>query len=133
MPLTLNVAVCLEKLPVALVPPLIDAVPSFSVEHNPYLFPASLLQGVSADSTKTTRHEVPPPEAPDEEDAQAAWWLVHTNPRQERKLAHKLRSLQISHFLPVPPHRALTRGRERITWAHYFPVTYSSVEAWSHE
>ena len=122
MTLYMNDAVCLDELAVAFVPTLIDSGSTFSAEKNPYLFPVSLLDDVSAQSPTTPPRETPPPpEVLIAEDAPSWWWLVHTKPRQEKKLAHDLRSLQVAHFLPVTPHLAVTRGRTRVTWAPLFP------------
>ncbi|QDT73330.1 transcriptional activator RfaH [Lacipirellula limnantheis] len=98
------------------------AAATFSAEKNPYLFPTALLEDVEmrlANSTSTELVDAaqPLPVSLDE----APWWLVHTKPRQEKQLAHQLRSLEISHFLPAAPHRAMTRGRVRLTWAPLFP------------
>lgn len=95
---------------------------TFSAEKNPYLFPTSLLEDVEmrpvcSASTELADAGQPLPAPVDE----APWWLVHTKPRQEKQLAQKLRSHEISHFLPAAPHRAMTRGRVRVTWAPLFP------------
>jgi transcriptional antiterminator RfaH len=49
------------------------------------------------------------------------WWLLHTKPRQEKKLAEELRTLGIGHYLPVTRLKAVTRGRPRYSWAPLFP------------
>lgn len=95
---------------------------TFSAEKNPYLFPTALLEDVEmrpacSRSTELADAAQPLPAPVDE----APWWLVHTKPRQEKQLAQQLRSLEISHFLPAAPHRAMTRGRVRVTWAPLFP------------
>lgn len=127
MSLTLVAPSTARPFEMALAQPMTDARAPFSAERNPYLFPTSLLEDASVHSPNP-----PPSEASEDSDAQAAWWLVHTKPRQEKKLAHDLRSLKIEHFLPVVPHRALTRGRMRVTWAPLFPgylFQYGSLES----
>lgn len=39
------------------------------------------------------------------------WWVAHTRPRNEKRLAAELRSLGIFHYLPLYPRQ--TRGRVR--------------------
>ena len=122
MLLSLNEASCLDEGSQAFVPPLTSSKRTLSAANNPYLFPLSLLDGVSAHLLQSFSRDVFP--APGEsigEDALSGWWLVHTKPRQEKKLAHDLRALQVPHFLPAIPHRAVSRGRVPVVWAPLFP------------
>ena len=101
----------------------------FTKARNPFLFPLSLLDGLS----NSREHRVAPidgsdvPE-PDSSmlpancaDAVHRWWLMHVKPRQEKKLAEELRRQGVQHFLPVTPCKAVTRGRTRITHQPLFP------------
>ena len=48
------------------------------------------------------------------------WWLIHSKPRQEKRLAAQLKALDVPHYLPVTDCRSVTRGRPRITKAPLF-------------
>lgn len=95
-----------------------DGLDGFSSEGNPFLFPLNLLEdnfpGETEASTKV--------ESIGLEDLgnESTWWLLHTKPRQEKKLAEQLTRFGISHYLPATKHKALTRGRTRITWSPLF-------------
>jgi len=81
-----------------------DRTPSefaFSAEENPYLFPLDLFESPG-------------------QGGKAAWWLLHTKPRQEKKLGEELAKLEIPHYLPVIKCKAITRGRTRITRSPLF-------------
>lgn len=75
------------------------------VEHrNPNLFPVDLLN----------------------EDVRSAgngqtWWLVHTKPRQEKRLAEEMLRHKVAHYLPVTYCKATSRGRDRFAWLPLFP------------
>jgi transcription antitermination factor NusG len=72
--------------------------------RNPCLYPADLVVGedrcVSGDNQ---------------------WWLIHTKPRQEKKLADEMLRSQIAHYLPVTYCKAISRGRDRYAWLPLFP------------
>jgi transcriptional antiterminator RfaH len=104
--------------------------------ENPFLFPEGLLCGLThrrhgGDSLNGSGASslfgvVPAPApAPDLAEDSAAddprWWLIHAKPRQEKKLAEQLVSLQVPHYLPVTKCTAITRGRKRITRVPQFP------------
>ena len=102
--------------------------------ENPFLFPEGLLCGLthrryggdSLNGSGASRLSgVVTARASDLAEDTAAddprWWLIHTKPRQEKKLAEQLRSLQVPHFLPVTRCTAMTRGRKRVTRAPQFP------------
>jgi len=104
------------------------SLPAFSSEENPFLFPLDLMSPVASfQTTELERNlhdvsgEVTPSWVPDSVlDTGLVWWLLHTKPRQEKKLAEQLAKLEIPHFLPVTQCRAITRGRTRITWSPLF-------------
>ncbi len=76
--------------------------------RNPFLYPLTLLEGEGARSGE-------------EDWENRGWWLLHTRPRQEKKLAEELQTLGIGHYLPVTRLKAVTRGRPRYSWAPLFP------------
>jgi transcriptional antiterminator RfaH len=57
---------------------------------------------------------VPPPEG-------RAWYVCHTRPRQEKRLAHDLHGSRVPFFLPLVEQRRLGGGRRRAGWAPLFP------------
>lgn len=75
---------------------------------NPFLHPSALLRGAKSVPDDRTIGE-------------PCWWLLHTKPRQEKKLAEELFALDIPHYLPVTRHKAITRGKARYSWAPLFP------------
>jgi transcription antitermination factor NusG len=102
---------------------------NFTSGQNPFLFPLDLLdlvgfdQAEGADVTEQPAGE--DPGAKENKDVQDChevphWWLVHSKPRQEKKLAEQLGLLGVSHYLPVTKCTAMTRGRPRITRAPLF-------------
>lgn len=95
--------------------PYVDGPPEFSVEENPFLHPLMLFH----DQGTPVRESIASGEAPTE--SAASWWLLHTKPRQEKKLAEQLGRFNIPHYLPVVKCKALTRGRARITLSPLFP------------
>jgi len=115
---------------------------AFSLDENPFLFPLDLmgfaagfqaaesaenLNGVlddsvlddsaSADVSDETTFRSPDSTV----DTTPAWWLLHTKPRQEKKLATQLAWFEVPHYLPVVKRRAVTRGRTRVTMSPLFP------------
>ncbi len=86
----------------------------FTSDGNPYLFPLHLLArnagGTSDASLASSRSSTCLP-CGDE----SQWWLIHTKPRQEKKLAESLVSRDVPHYLPVKKSKAVTRGRTRMT------------------
>ena len=48
-----------------------------------------------------------------------SWWVVHTRPRQEKKLAEHLRDRGIPYFLPLTRKRLLVRG---VPTSSYLPL-----------
>lgn len=100
----------------------------FSPLENPFLFPIGLLDSdvrldvepeeESAGSLVEPRHEVPAGDLPLDI---SRWWLIHSKPRQEKRLADELRRFGVPHYLPVTKCKALTRGRPRFTLAPLFP------------
>ena len=98
-----------------------SAAEVFTAEKHPFLFPLNLLDGSSPRVIPAAAAANAPAEVDRTASGAAAWWLLHTKPQQEKKLAAELRRLQISHFLPVTPWKAVTRGRTRVTWAPLFP------------
>jgi len=116
--------------------------PRFTEAENPYLFPRNLLDRwpdptaldesgcVESGCVESKRVEndgdqgaVVDTESVDDLAItdQPRWWLVHTKPRQEKKLAEQLSRLRVSHFLPVTKCKAVTRGRTRISRLPQFP------------
>lgn len=92
----------------------------FTVTENPYLFPLHLLDvatGRGACDGLTLNDDGEPPSDGDK----PGWWLLHAKPRQEKKLADELRSLNVPHYLPVTKCKAVSRGRTRLTRAPQFP------------
>ncbi len=94
----------------------------FSLKQNPYLFPRNLLDSGqrSATAPRSAIWECSVPYATSGVDV-PKWSLVHTKPRQEKKLAEHLAALGVPHYLPVTRCKAVTRGRTRITQAVLFP------------
>ena len=100
-------------------------------ESNPYLFPGDLL----SDAGSIERHSselsgslsgvnsaesdqcLPDPAAGEQTNS---WWLLHTKPRQEKKLAEQLKAFQLPHYLPVTKKKAVTRGKVRYSWSPLF-------------
>src|SRR5436853_4826645 len=41
----------------------------------------------------------------------AAWWVLHTRPRQEKSLARQLVDARLPFYLPLVARRSLVRGR----------------------
>lgn len=99
----------------------------FSSERNPYLFPLRLLDECQVE-TQVVPNEQYLSSANDNRWTDAEWILVHTKPRQEKKLAEEMRFQEVPHFLPVTLCKSLTRGRSRYTWAPLFP-SYSFLKA----
>jgi transcription antitermination factor NusG len=106
----------------------------FTASENPFLFPQGLLCGLThllrcGDSWRVdevSQHSEPatPIDSSTVDDYPAdrsRWWLVHSKPRQEKKLANQLRSLNVPHYLPVTKCKAITRGRTRVTRSPQFP------------
>ncbi|WP_168205273.1 transcription termination/antitermination NusG family protein [Bythopirellula goksoeyrii] len=88
---------------------------------NPYLFPDGLLNSLS---TSDETSEVAGPSGNCAAVVRAEpgqWFLVHTKPRQEKKLAEELRKLGVPHYLPVTHCKSVTRGRSRYAWLPLFP------------
>lgn len=73
-------------------------------QRNPYLFPDDLL----VEDVRSTGSD-------------QAWWLVHTKPRQEKRLAEEMLQHKIAHYLPVTYCKATSRGRDRFAWLSLFP------------
>ena len=103
----------------------------FTATENPFLFPCSLLDGwadeivpnlpaKSCDSLHQFVDDASPSESDSNEDS-PRWWLVHTKPRQEKKLAQQLSSIDIPHYLPATKCKAITRGRPRYARLPLFP------------
>jgi len=69
---------------------------------NPFLFPINLFTLASSESG-------------------CEWWLVHTKPRQEKKLAGELRILGVPHYLPATLCKSVTVGSGRYSWSPLFP------------
>jgi len=95
----------------------------FSREEHPCLFPLNLLDGNdglledNGEAQSSSEFEGARLAGLDNE---PTWWLLHTKPRQEKKLAEQLAKFEISHYLPVTKCKAITRGRARITWSPLF-------------
>lgn len=95
---------------------------AFSLKQNPYLYPRNLLdsgqrKAIAPRSVFGECSVLSEPPAID----QPKWSLVHTKPRQEKKLAEHLAAIGVPHYLPVTRCKAVTRGRARITQAVLFP------------
>jgi len=101
-----------------------DGLGGFSSEGNPFLFPLNLLEDNFPGEDNFSEETGASTEFKDVglEDLgnKSTWWLLHTKPRQEKKLAEQLTRFGISHYLPATKHKALTRGRTRITWSPLF-------------
>lgn len=90
--------------------------PPLSASRQPFLFPLRLLQAGNHQGWQegSPRGEEILHGSTEVDEVHApAWWLVHTKPRQEKKLAEYLRLRSIGHYLPVTRQKALTRGRPR--------------------
>ena len=87
-------------------------LPVFSEQENPFLYPRHLLNG-ALPAAGNVEFDPSSPDVP-------VWWLLHTKPRQEKKLAEALLKYEIPHYLPVSQHKAVTRGRTRTTLASLF-------------
>jgi transcriptional antiterminator RfaH len=72
----------------------------------PFIFPADLLE---RECTPTGT------------DATAGWWVLHTRPRTEKKLARMLIQKQIPYFLPLYQRERLQRGRLVHSYLPLFP------------
>ena len=48
------------------------------------------------------------------------WWVLHTRPRTEKKLARHLHARRISYFLPIHERRQLIQGRLRTSYLPLF-------------
>ena len=96
---------------------------SFTTQKNPFLYPLNLLDRAlgctSRDAASVTNSFAEAESTASWPDC--VWWLLHTKPRQEKKLANELRYSEVPHFLPVTKCKALTRGRTRITLEPQFP------------
>ncbi len=103
----------------------------FTATENPFLFPCNLLDGwadeivpklpaESCDSPNQFVDVASHSESDSSEDS-PRWWLVHTKPRQEKKLAQQLSSMEVPHYLPVTKCKAVTRGRARFARLPLFP------------
>jgi len=118
---------------------------ALSAEENPFLFPLDLLGDPSQPSNIASGNGFSLSDSPSDSAAadiapialadgsdrldhanlpgqrgKAGWWLLHTKPRQEKKLGEELAKLEIPHYLPVVKHKAITRGRTRITRSPLF-------------
>ena len=109
-------------------------LPRFTEAENPFLFPRTLLAPWAISSSSTSASNTTPvvgiagrssasPATNGEVAAEdhPKWWLVHTKPRQEKKLAESLGRLEVPNYLPVTKCKALTRGRSRISRMPQFP------------
>lgn len=97
---------------------------SFTLDENPFLYPAALLDpwAASAGFTSPAAADANGRSLDTQSDPdRARWWLVHTKPRQEKKLAEQLGASDIPHYLPVTKCKAQTRGRTRVTRQPQFP------------
>ncbi len=103
-----------------------DQYADASVSKNPYLYPRNLLVvgcGVlSTPSEMLDRTTLSGFQSnSDYVNSATVWWLAHTKPRQEKKFADQLARMGIPHYLPVEEHKALTRGRTRVSQLPSFP------------
>ena len=107
------------------------SVRGFTPTENPFLFPCKLLDGwadeivpklpaESCDSPNQFVDVASHSESDSSEDS-PRWSLVHTKPRQEKKLSQQLSSMEIPHYLPVTKCKAVTRGRPRSAKLPLFP------------
>ncbi len=97
---------------------------AFTVAENPYIFPVGLLDvasGRTVSSLLEGEHDPVPHHLPSGDGQSPLWWLIHTKPRQEKRLAVELRVMGVPHYLPVTKCKAVTRGRTRLTRAPQFP------------
>jgi transcriptional antiterminator RfaH len=51
----------------------------------------------------------------------SVWWLAHTLPRQEKKVAVALLARRVSYYLPLVTRKSLSRGRTRVARIPLFP------------
>lgn len=103
----------------------------FTSTENPFLYPRDLLDVWTASLEWSPEYEFL--SSPDQLDdlssysigdfdkGSSKWWLAHTKPRQEKKLAKQLCELQVPHYLPVTKCKAVTRRRTRVTLQPQFP------------
>lgn len=106
-------------------------VSGFRASANPFLFPLELLDAWTDDvasafpaescSSSSQFVNVASHLKSDFSEASPRWWLVHTKPRQEKKLASQLSGKDIPHYLPVTNCKAVTRGRPRFARLPLFP------------
>jgi len=103
----------------------------FTATENPFLFPSILLDRYVEDSLPENADGLSSRQSHNtcvmsqlEDDAiedVSRWWLIHTKPRQEKKLSDQLSSLKVPHYLPVSKCKAVTRGRTRYSRLPQFP------------
>jgi transcriptional antiterminator RfaH len=55
------------------------------------------------------------------ETSERRWWVLHTRPRQEKRLAQQLRDKEIPFFLPLVPHQLRIRTRDFCSHLPLFP------------
>ena len=98
-----------------------DSTAMDTARKNPFLSPHDLL------NPRITHDEwIGPTEAGGKDQTKLTtelgdWWLVHTKPRQEKKLAEELRFQGVPHYLPATHCKSVTRGRSRYAWLPLFP------------
>jgi len=65
----------------------------------------------------------------------AAWWVLHTRPRQEKAVARDLAALDIRHFLPLVHHVRYYGRRKQRVYLPLFPgyvfLHGSAEQAWT--
>lgn len=87
----------------------VGASASSVLTPNPFLYPPALLANSCVGRTSDSSID------------RSKWWLLHTKPRQEKKLAAELQVMDIGHYLPVTRMKAMTRGKARYSWMPLFP------------
>jgi len=60
-------------------------------------------------------------EEPQAEAADRVWWVLHTRPRQEKRLAQQLHGKQVPFFLPLVKHQLRVRNRTVSSHLPLFP------------
>jgi transcription antitermination factor NusG len=57
---------------------------------------------------------------PEGDPVERVWWVLHTRPRQEKKLAEFLRDQRVPYFLPLTRKRLMIRGVMRYSYLPLF-------------
>jgi transcription antitermination factor NusG len=94
--------------------------PRFTRQRNPFLYPLGLLDAPLRHRVAGDKSDCPAIGQSDVADTPPRWLVVHTKPRQEKKLAQELARSEVPHFLPATQAKSVTRGRTLLTWSPLF-------------